>query len=824
MNLFTLLGSIAIDGSAASTTIGEITSQAASMAETIGDKFTSVGTTISNIGTTLLPISTAVSALGSLAGYMSLDFEDAMAKVSTIADTSQVSLEDLETAIIELSNSTGTSASDIADNVYNAISAGQETADAVSFVESATKLATAGFTDSASAVDILTTIMNAYKLEAEDVDRVSDVLIATQNAGKVTVDELASSMGKLIPTANANGVELEQVAAGYAILTSQGIDSAEATTYMNSLLNELGTSSSGVAEILKEETGQSFKELMESGMSLSEVMEIINDNATASDLSFSDMLSSSEGAKSGLALLGDSAGEFNEILSQMEDSSGGTDEAFEKMQTTSYDLQVIWTKVKNSAIELGDSIVTYLIPYAEKAGEKVQELSDWFSGLSDNQKENIVQIGLVVAALAPFLIIVGKVMVGIGSLISTGASLMTFFSGLSISTTTLGTAFTVLTGPVGVAIAIILALIAVIATLWNTNEEFRTNVIEIWNSITTSFQEFGDAIKERLDLIGFDFGTFTDTMKAVWFAFCDLLAPYIEGVLTFISIAIDTALGVILGIIDFWIAIFNDDTSAALEALKSIYTTVWSGIQAIISTAFSTIKSITDVFLSWFGTSWSEVWSSAKTLISTVLSNIYTTVNSTISSVKTSISTGLNSAKSTVSSVLSDINTSFTSKMNSAKTTVSEAIAKIKSYFNFSWSLPTLKMPHFSISGSFSIDPPSTPSFGVEWYKDGGIMTDPTVFGINPTTGNAMVGGEAGPEAIAPISDLMSYVSEAVRSESGATEEILRDILVVIKEILLFLQGNSSDVYLDSSILVGALISKIDAALGTSQVSKSRGM
>ena len=174
-----------------------------------GDLITKVGDGMQSAGKALMPVTTAITGIGTASVAAAMSFEDAIAKLSTIADTSEetgVPLKDLKDQIMELSDQTGISASEIANNVYDAISAGQKTGDAVNFVSNATRLAKAGFTDSGAALDILTTALNAYGLEADQVGHVSDVLINTQNLGKTTVDQLAASMGKVIPTAKANGV------------------------------------------------------------------------------------------------------------------------------------------------------------------------------------------------------------------------------------------------------------------------------------------------------------------------------------------------------------------------------------------------------------------------------------------------------------------------------------------------------------------------------------------------------------------------------------------------------------------------------------------
>ncbi len=253
-----------------------------------GTALQSTGDKITDVGKKLSVVSAGVAAAGTASAKMAMDFEDAMAKVSTITDTAEVPLAELEKQILALSNEIGISSTEIANNVYDAISAGQSTGDAVRFVTNSTKLARAGFADAGAALDVLTTILNAYGLEADKVTDVSDMLIQTQNLGKTTVAQLASSMGKIIPTANAYNVQLDQLCAGYAVMTANGVATAETTTYMNSMLNELGKSGTGVSDILKEKTGSSFTELMANGYSLADCLAIIGEAAAEQGLSFGD--------------------------------------------------------------------------------------------------------------------------------------------------------------------------------------------------------------------------------------------------------------------------------------------------------------------------------------------------------------------------------------------------------------------------------------------------------------------------------------------------------------------------------------------------------
>lgn len=324
-------------------------------------------------------------------------YETAMAKVATIADTSAVPLDAMSQQIVALSNQTGIAATAIADDVYNAISAGQSTADAVNFVTNSTKLAKAGFAESSQTLDVLTTILNAYGMSADKVGAVSDMLIQTQNKGKVTVGELSSVMGKVIPTANSNGVALEQLTASYAIMTSKGIAAAETTTYLNSMMNELGKSGSKTDKLLRSATGSSFKELMASGKSLGEVLQIVQDEASKSGLSLADMFGSAEAGKAAVTLLSNGVDGFNSSVQDMVNSVGATQSAFETMdQTTEAKMQ----KAKNSITNLGIVLGQNLLPIVGNLADKVASLVTKVSEFAQENPKAVQTVLKLVAGLA----------------------------------------------------------------------------------------------------------------------------------------------------------------------------------------------------------------------------------------------------------------------------------------------------------------------------------------------------------------------------------------------------------------------------------------
>ena len=291
-----------------------------------------------------------------------------------------LSIGELKEQISDLSGTMGIAAGDLAEATYQAISAGQDTGDAVAFAGQAAKLAAAGFTSSSSAVDILTTALNAYGLEADQAGHVSDVLLTTQNLGKTSVDELSASMGRVIPLAAAYKVNVENLSSGLAIMTANGIATAEATTYTKSMLNELGDTGSTVGKILQKETGQGFAELMDSGQSLGDVLQVLYDSVGGDATKFAALWSSVEAGTGALSLANSGAEKFNDVLGQMVDSSGATETAYTTMtDTMAHRMESLKTNAANLGIALFDSVSGKLGAAVSLASGYLQTLTDGFT-------------------------------------------------------------------------------------------------------------------------------------------------------------------------------------------------------------------------------------------------------------------------------------------------------------------------------------------------------------------------------------------------------------------------------------------------------------
>ena len=327
------------------------------------------------------------------------EFETSIAKVATIADTSTISLDQIRAQIIKLSGDMGVSASAIAEATYSAISAGVDTASSVEFVEKATKLAAGGFTEAETAVDVLTTAINAYGLSVKDTEKISDILITTQNKGKTTVDALAQSVGKVIPLAAAYGVEMDNLGAAYAVLTANGVATAEAGTYLKAMLNELGDSGSTVAGVLQEETGKSFAALMAGGASLGDVLAILGESVDGNATAFNELWSSTEAGVGALSIFNKGADEYNGVLEEMQKSAGATSQAYDTMANTT---EVAQRRMTTAAENLKVAIGTQLNPALEKLYDTG---ADAFTWATDFVEENpwivsaLVAVGSGIATL-----------------------------------------------------------------------------------------------------------------------------------------------------------------------------------------------------------------------------------------------------------------------------------------------------------------------------------------------------------------------------------------------------------------------------------------
>lgn len=305
-------------------------------------------------------------------------------------------------------------------------------------------------------------------------------------------------------------------------------------------------------------------------------------------------------------------------------------------------------------------------------------------------------------------------------------------------------------------------------TLSNIWTNIQTTVTSIVTNISTTLSNIWTTIQTTITTI---INTIKTNLQTAW----EAIKTNITTTITNISTTLSTTWNTIKTTITTVVNTIKTTLTTTWNTIKTTITTVVTNISTSLSTTWNSIKTTISTIISNISTNMTTTWNTIKTTITTAVTNAWTTVTEKFNSIKTSISTALNGAWTTVTTILTNIKNKFSTIFESAKTIVSNAINTIKGYFNFSWSLPKLKLPHFSISGKFSLNPPSVPKISISWYKLGGVFDSPTLFGY----GNGNLGGlgEDGAEAVVPLeknTQWLDRIAERLAAKQGSSPIILQ--------------------------------------------------
>lgn len=981
--------------------------------DSYAEKAGKVGSALEGAGRIMTRASVAIAGVATAAVKTTADFEAQMSRVQAISGATGEDLQALEDQAIQLGASTKFSASEAAQGMENLASAGFSTQEIMAAMPGMLDLAAASGEDLAASSDIAASTLRGFGLEAEQAGHVADVLAKNAADTNAAVADTGEAMKYVAPVAAAMGISFEECAAAIGIMSDAGIKGSQAGTSLRGALSRLAKPTEQM-QAKMDELGLSFFDSEGKMLSLKDMTAMLQDRLSGlSDEQRNNALVTIFGQESlsgMLALMQAGSGRVDELTQSYMTCDGAAAEMADTMQNNlKGQIEELSGTVETIAITIGN----ILLPYIKEAVDKIQEWANKFLELDEGQQRTIIKIAAVVAAIGPLLSVVGKLITfssnmstHLGTLAAHFAKTGAAAAGASGSTGLLSGAIAAITSPIGIAVAAIAGIAAVIATLWNTNEEFRTSITNTWDRIKQAFVDFGQGITDRLNALGFDFENFGEVVKTIWTEFCNVLAPIIEGAFSAVATVLETVFDVILGIFDLFGAVVRRDWTDVWNAVKDILGAVLNGILGILQTEIDIITGILDVFLGWFGTSWNEVWTSIKTFfegiwngivtfftniwttisttvttwmtniwntissifttcrdfvtnvfqtiqnvitvvvmaiaeffnaaiqiitlpfqmiwqnckdivtaawdaistkiqtvltavnnvittvwnavsqffttiwntikntvstvwdaistkiqtvlntiksivtnawnavkttitnavnnVKTTVSNVFNTVKTTVSNVfnsirstassvwnaiKNAIQTPINAAKSTVSSVVNGIKSTvssvfngirstatsvwnsiknaITTPINAARDAVRNAINKIKSFFNFSWSLPRLKLPHISISGKFSLSPPSVPHFSISWYKNGAIMDAPMIFGMN---GNTLLAGgepETGGEAILPLAPFYTRLNEML----DAKLEAIRNATNITVE---------NHTYIDSEEISSRTVTKVD--------------
>ena len=323
--------------------------------------------------------------------------------------------------------------------------------------------------------------------------------------------------------------------------------------------------------------------------------------------------------------------------------------------------------------------------------------------------------------------------------------------------------------------------------IWNGIATFFTTIWEtLKNVVTVGIMAIGSILSAAFDIITLPFRFIWENCKEIIISVWDAIKSKVTTVIHAVASVISTV----------------------MNAIKTVFSTVWNAIKTVVTTVVNAIKSVVTTVFNAIKSTATTVWNAIKTAVTTPVNAIKSTVTTVFNSVNSTVTSIFNGIKSTATSVWNGIKTAITTPIEAAKNKVKSVVDAIKGFFSgMKISLPHIKLPHFKVSGKLSIAPPSVPHLSIDWYKEGGIMTSPTIFGMNGSS--LMAGGEAGAEAILPLAGFYKQLEAMISSHLNTSA--MEKYLAVIAD------NSSKGIYLEDGTLVGHLLPAIDGELGKAQ-------
>lgn len=617
----------------------EADSATKNIATKIGSNLQSAGKSITSAGKTLTThVTVPIVGLGTAAVKTTSDFESAMSKVSAISGATGSDLDALNQKAQEMGAKTKFSATESAEAFTYMAMAGWKTEDMLQGIDGIMALAAADGLDLATTSDIVTDALTAFGLSADDSGHFADVLAAAASNASTNVSLLGESFKYAAPVAGALGYSAEDTAIALGLMANAGIKGSQGGTALRSSLSRLIKPTDDAAALM-EQYGLSMTNADGSMKSLGEVMEMLRTKmgglSEAEQAQAAATLFGQEAMSGMLAVINASDSDYEKLTSTIYGADGAAQQMADTMlDNLSGQLTLLKSALEGLAIQFGEILMPYIKQFVQWLQNLVQKLQE----MTPEQKEQIVKWAAFAAAIGPVLLAVGKLATGIGNVISVFGKLKTAIPAVKGALVAVKGAIAGISAPVVAVVAVIGTLVAAFATLWKTNEEFRNKITAIWNQIKGTFDKLCQGIVDRLNKLGFDFENIGEVLKAIWKGFCDFLAPIFEGVFQNIANTFDTIVNVILGILDFFIAIFTGDWEGAWDAIKGIFESIWNGIVAWFQNIGNTLLGILDAICGWFGTTWDNTWNSIKQFFVDIWNSIVSFFTNIIDTIKTSVS------------------------------------------------------------------------------------------------------------------------------------------------------------------------------------------
>lgn len=694
-----------------------------------GEKLQAVGDKVSGVGQKLLPVTGVVTGLGTAAVKTAADFDSAMSRVAAVSGATGSDFDKLRDKAREMGAKTKFSATEAADAMNYMAMDGWKTEDMLSGIEGVMYLAAASGEDLATTSDIVTDALTAFGLTAEDSGHFADVLAAASSNANTNVSMMGETFKYCAPVAGALGFSVEDTAEAIGLMGNAGIKASQAGTSMRSIMTNL--------------TG----DVKLSGAAIGDVT-IATTNADGSMKSLSAILADCGGAFAGMteaekannaeALVGKNAmsgflalmNAAPEDIAKVSGAVNNCKDAAKNMADTMQDnLEGQLTILKSQLQELAISFGDLLMPAVRSIVSGLQGMVDVLNAMPDGVKRVIMIVALLAAALGPVLIIIGKTLSAIGTIMTWAPKLAGAISAVKGAFAALSA--TMMANPIAIVIAAIAALVAAFIYLWNTNEEFRQFWIRLWNEIKEVAVQVWTAVSQFLVSA---WNGIRNTAVAVWNGIRDFFSGLWAGIKTLFTT-------VVTAISTFLVGAWN--------GIRATVMTVWNAISAFLGSVWNGIKSVITNVVNGIRTFLQTSWNGIRTIITTVMNAIRTVISTVWNGIRTIISTVLNGIRGTVNSVWNGIRNTISSVVNGIKNTVSGA-------FNAMWN-----GIRSTISGIYN------------------TIRDGLGNAVNYITGLASAGWHWG-------ADIINGIVNGIRSCIGAVASAVTDVANTIRSHLHF--------------------------------------
>lgn len=638
----------------------------------VGEKITAVGDSL----TKNLTVPLAGIGAASIKAFSDVDkgFDIIVAKTGAVGDELEAMRSSMETLATEIPTDFETAGAAIGEVATRFDLTGQALEDlAGAFI----KFAKLNNTDVSTAVDNVQSAMAAFGVATEDAAAFLDTLNAAAQKTGTSVDFISSTMTTNAAALKALGMNASDAAFFIAELKKNGVDASSAMTAFNAALKNATKDGKSLEDALSE-MQESMMNAKDDTEATAIAMELFGDRA---------------GPKMAEALR-DGRISLEALGTSLDDNLGNVETTFENTLDPLDEFRKTMNRVKLTGASLGTTLLNALLPVIEKVRETVENLQEKWEGLDENQKNTIVKIGFIAAALGPVLSIVGRMTSGIGSLTILGGKALSMFSGLGASAGAAGAGIGASLAPILAVVAAVAALIAVFVKLYQENEDFRNKVNEVWPEIKETISGTLESLRET-------FQSFVDFVSLIWDQWGDEIWQVVAVKFEQVKVTIQGVLAVIQGLMQTFEAVLQGDWSGAWESLKSTAQVYLETLNSYIGSQMESIKAKFEL---------------AGAVINTIFGGAFDRLKSSV-----------------------------TQKIEDLKAKIQNVVDRIKQIFKFDFPIPHIKLPHLTITGSLSLNPPSVPSFGIQWYRKAYdnpyLFTAPTVMGFGDGVGAEIVYG-----------------------------------------------------------------------------------